>query len=96
MNSEVPTEPKTKSSLFDMVGYSILISIASLGFLLFGWLGRMVSTLLAVGWMFLFIYAVGNFGKRGLWTLLGGAGALGVIFIFFAAGFNCAFNHKGC
>ena len=56
----------------------------------------MLSGLLAIVWMALFLYAVGKFGKRGLWVLPAGAGALWVLFTFLAINFGCAFNRHNC
>ena len=83
---------QTKDNLPDLVMGSILISAACL-FLLYSFHFFMLSGLFAVAWMALFVYAVGKFGKRGLWVLPGGAGALWVLFIFLAIPFACAFKH---
>ena len=82
-----------RESLLDMVIGSTLISWCGAGIYLiagrypanntlealFIWLG---GGSLALGWLAAFVYAIGKFGKRGLWLLLGAPTALWAIFMF--------------
>ena len=87
-----------QGTFIDMLIGSIIVSGTSFGLL---WMGRGASSampwfarLMAFGWFLLFVHAVGKFGKRGLWLLLGGLPAVWVI-IDLAAGFGrCLF--VGC
>jgi hypothetical protein len=43
------------------------------------WITVMGARVIAFGWFLLFVHAVGKFGKRGLWLLLGGLPAVWVM-----------------
>ena len=51
------------------------------------------SLLLAVLWLILLIYAIGHFGKRSLWLLLGAPPVLWIAYSFFAVYLGCALWH---
>jgi len=97
------SDPRSETSLADVIFGSVVISAASLGFMYAGQIAPefqssfaftwMASGLLAAGWLALFLYAVARFGKRGLWVLLGAGPALWVIFILLALPLACAFRH---
>ena len=90
------TRPETFT---DMLIGSILISGTSFGVLWMGhnatnpmlWYTAMGARLIAFGWFLLFVRAVGRFGKRGLWLLLGGLPAMWVIVEAFTELFRCLF-----
>lgn len=92
---EIPQE-----TFIDMLIGSILISLS--GFALW-WIGRdripalsFCAQLFAFGWFLLFVYAVGKFGKRGLWLLLGGMPVLWVMFDWLATLARCIFGLEQC
>lgn len=84
--------PKPES-LLDIVIGSTLISWCSAGIYLFAGRHPATDTLMAIlywlgggllgfGWLTAFVYAIGKFGKHGLWLLLGAPTALWAIAMF--------------
>ena len=80
----MPTDAPRETFIDILIG-SRLISAVSFGLLWIRrdgeslWIAVTGARVIAFGWFLLFVHAVGKFGKRGLWLLLGGLPAVWVM-----------------